>query len=123
MSPRSEPRSWQNVDRDLPAGRLSKRGRNARPEWTRAAYLIAFIGSRARAVRLSGKQSIQIPITQQHIADTLGLSLVHTNKTIRKLMDRKLIIWRDGGCEVIDNDGLKQLAGWEGLGEGRRPLI
>lgn len=89
----------------------------------RAAYLIAFIASRAKVVGLNGKQSIQIPITQQHIADTLGLSLVHTNKTIRKLMDRKLIVWRDGGCEVIDNEALKQHAGWEGLGESRRPLI
>ncbi len=36
----------------------------------------------------------------QHIADTLGLSLVHTNKTIRKLADRKFLKWRaerDGG--------------------------
>ncbi|MBZ9796348.1 Crp/Fnr family transcriptional regulator [Mesorhizobium sp. ES1-4] len=89
----------------------------------RAAYLIAFIASRAKVVGLNGKQSIQIPITQQHIADTLGLSLVHTNKTIRKLMDRRLIVWRDGGCGVIDIEGLKQLAGWEGLGESRRPLI
>jgi len=89
----------------------------------RAAYLIAFIGSRAKVVGLNGKQSLRIPITQQHIADTLGLSLVHTNKTIRRLMDRKLIVWRDGGCEVIDNEALKQLAGWEGLGESRRPLI
>lgn len=89
----------------------------------RAAYLIAFIASRAKVVGLNGKQSIRIPITQQHIADTLGLSLVHTNKTIRKLIDRKLIVWRDGGCEVMDIEGLKQLADWEGLGESRRPLI
>ena len=51
-------------------------------------------------------RTTEIPITQQHVADTLGLSLVHTNKTIRKLMDRKLIQWRDRGCEVIDLDGL-----------------
>lgn len=89
----------------------------------RAAYLIAFIGSRAKVVGLNGKAPVQIPITQQHVADTLGLSLVHTNKTIRKLMDRKLIVWRDGGCEVIDNEGLQTLARWEGLSEGRRPLI
>ena len=66
---------------------------------------------------------MQIPITQQHVADTLGLSLVHTNKTIRKLIDRKLIVWRDGGCEVVDREALKDLARWEGLSEGRRPLI
>jgi CRP-like cAMP-binding protein len=74
-------------------------------------------------VGLNGKAPVQIPITQQHVADTLGLSLVHTNKTIRKLIDRKLIVWRDGGCEVVDRNALKDLARWEGLGEGRRPLI
>ena len=89
----------------------------------RAAYLIAFISSRAAVVGLNGKTPVRIPVTQQHIADTLGLSLVHTNKTIRKLMDRKLIFWRDGGCQVVDNEKLKELARWEGLGEGRRPLI
>ncbi|PBB88502.1 MULTISPECIES: Crp/Fnr family transcriptional regulator [unclassified Mesorhizobium] len=89
----------------------------------RAAYLIAFISSRARGAGLNGKTPVQVPITQQHIADTLGLSLVHTNKTIRKLIDRKLILWRDGGCEVVDHEGLKGLARWEGLREQRRPLI
>lgn len=89
----------------------------------RAAYLVAFISSRARTAGPNGKTPVQIPITQQHIADTLGLSLVHTNKTIRKLIDRKLIAWRDAGCEVINHDGLKDLARWEGLSEERRPLI
>ncbi len=88
----------------------------------RAAYLIAFIGDRAAGVGLNGKKVIEIPITQQHVADTLGLSLVHTNKTIRKLIERQLIVWKDG-CEIIDAEGLRQLAGWEGLGETRRPLI
>ena len=64
-----------------------------------------------------------LPITQQHVADTLGLSLVHTNRTFRKLIERKLMRWRDGGCEVLDLDGLMAVAGWEGLFEGRRPLV
>ena len=61
--------------------------------------------------------------TQQHVADTLGLSLVHTNRTLRRLMQRKLIAWRDGGSEVLDFDGLKQLARWPGLSDGKRPLL
>ena len=89
----------------------------------RAAYLIAFISSRARSAGLNGKTPVQIPITQQHIADTLGLSLVHTNKTIRKLMDRKLVLWHDRGCEVVNHEGLKALARWDGLDEAPRPLI
>jgi CRP-like cAMP-binding protein len=89
----------------------------------RAAYLIAFIHSRAARVGLNGAKPVEIPITQQHIADTLGLSLVHTNKTIRKLADRGLLRWRERGCEVLDPAGLMRLAGWEGLKEGRRPFI
>jgi len=89
----------------------------------RAAYLIAFMAARAATVLLDGKANRLLPITQTHIADTLGLSLVHTNKTLRKLIDRKFIAWRDGGCTVLDIEGLKQVAGWEGLQETKRPLV
>ncbi len=64
-----------------------------------------------------------MPITQQHIADTLGLSIVHTNKTLKKLADRKLIRWQDRGCSVLDAEGLAALAEWEGLEETKRPFI
>jgi len=89
----------------------------------RAAYLLAFIYSRSASVGLNAGKTAEIPITQQHVADTLGLSIVHTNKTIRKLIDRKLIMWRDRGCSVIDLAGLMDLAGWEGLQEYKRPLL
>ncbi len=87
----------------------------------RAAYLIAFLYQRAEKVGLTKKPLI--PITQQHVADTLGLSIVHTNKTLRKIADRKLIRWHDRACEVLDPEGLADIAGWGGLGENKRPLI
>ncbi len=89
----------------------------------RAAYLIAFLDARSASVGLARKKPVEIPITQQHVADTLGLSLVHTNKTIRKLADRKLVRWRDRGCEVLDFAGLLALSGWMGLPKGCRPLL
>ncbi|SMH57060.1 Crp/Fnr family transcriptional regulator [Mesorhizobium australicum] len=89
----------------------------------RAAYLIAFLHQRARSVQLYGKGKAEIPITQQHVADTLGLSIVHTNKTLRKLIDRKAIRWLDRGCEVLDEETLCGIARWEGLGDQRRPLM
>lgn len=88
----------------------------------RAAYLIAFLHQRAESVQLYAKLPV-IPITQQHVADTLGLSIVHTNKTLRKLVDRKAIRWLDRGCEVLDGAALCSIAGWEGLGKQRRPLM
>ncbi len=89
----------------------------------RAAYLLAFLYHRAASVGLSGENALYIPITQMHVADTLGLSIVHTNKTLRKLADHGLIHWHDRSCEVLDVEGLMTLADWEGLTERKRPLI
>jgi len=89
----------------------------------RAAYLLAFLDARAQAAIASHGKFRQLPLTQQHVADTLGLSLVHTNKTLRKLMDQGLVRWLDRGCEVIDAEGLYRVAEWRPPEEGARPFI
>lgn len=89
----------------------------------RAAYLVAFLYQRAASVGLVEDKPLLIPITQQHVADTLGLSIVHTNKTLRKLADRGLIRWHGRACEVIDARALLRVAGWSGILENQRPLI
>lgn len=88
----------------------------------RAAYLIAFLYRKAKAVNLMNGDT-PIPVTQQHVADTLGLSIVHTNKTLRKLADRGLIRWTDKGCLVLDDAGLAEEAGWDDDGKSLRPFI
>jgi CRP-like cAMP-binding protein len=89
----------------------------------RAAYLIAFLYHRAASVGLVSSRSLYLPITQMHVADTLGLSIVHTNKTLRRLADLALIRWLDRSCEVLDVTGLMEVAGWDGPPQRRRPLI
>ena len=89
----------------------------------RAAFLIASLTMRAKAVGLNGNGAVGLPITQQLVADTLGLSLVHTNKTMRKLADRGLIRWRDRGCEVLDLERLREIAHSEFPEETKRPLV
>ncbi|MCB1477903.1 MAG: Crp/Fnr family transcriptional regulator [Rhodobiaceae bacterium] len=89
----------------------------------RAAYLLALIQQRAVATGLSNGENVRIPITQQHIADTLGLSIVHTNKTLKKLASRNLIRWLDRGCEILKVEGLLEISQWEGLSETSRPFI
>lgn len=89
----------------------------------RVAYLVVFLYQRAKSTRLLSDNERTIPITQQHIADMLGLSLVHTNKTLKKLSARKMIRWIKRGYEVLDEDGLLEIAEWEGLDEKQRPYI
>ena len=89
----------------------------------RAAYLIAFLHHRAVMTGLDANDGFAIPMTQQHMADTLGLSLVHTNKTIRKLVNARLIRWRDGGCQVLEFEKLTQMAGWSPDLHEKRPIL
>lgn len=89
----------------------------------RAAYLIAFLYHRGLRSGLLTKNNAYIPLNQNLVADTLGLSLVHTNKTLKKLQQRNLINWKGRGCEVLDPEGLQALSEWEPPKSQKRPLI
>ena len=68
--------------------------------------------------------SVPFPLTQQHIADGLGLSLVHTNKTLRKLERRGLHHIEDGRLRLLDVNALTRIADLYGDGKPvPRPLI
>ena len=69
-------------------------------------------------------QGVPFPLTQQHIADGLGLSRVHANKTLRKLEVRGLHRIENGRLYLQDIKALARLA--DLYGDGRpapRPLI
>ena len=89
----------------------------------RAAFLLAFMHVRAKAAGLAPNRRVTVPITQQHVADTLGLSIVHTNKTLKRLSNRELIRWHDRSCEIIDAGALQDIAGWAHEPEEQRPFI
>lgn len=72
---------------------------------------------------MSSKKKTSIPITQQHIADTLGLSLVHTNRTLGRLMRDRIIRWREKEFEILDRDRLADLASEETMVGAVRPLL
>lgn len=68
--------------------------------------------------------SVAFPLTQQHLADALGLSLAHTNKTLRKLAKRGVFEITEGRLTLHDVKALNRLA--DLYGDGRpepRPLI
>ena len=66
---------------------------------------------------------MQFPFTQQHLADALGMSLVHTNKTLRRLVASKAVRWKNCVFEVVDRDALIAIAGDQMKGFRPRPFI
>ena len=89
----------------------------------RAAYLISFLNQRAHRVGHLKEGRPLAPFTQNHIADTLGLSLVHTNKTLKKLQDKGIIEWSGKTCLVKDTKRLMDVANWDGIADIQRPFI
>ena len=55
--------------------------------------------------------------------DHLGLSLVHTNKTLSRLRSRGLAAWGEGRLQVADPAALAALGQVELEGTERRPLM
>ena len=91
----------------------------------RIASMLILLFKRAAALQPdAGADGVAFPLTQQHIADGLGLSLVHTNKTLRKLERRGLHRIADGRLHLRDVKALARLA--DLYGDGRpppRPLV
>lgn len=89
----------------------------------RLAYLLLHLFVRAEEVGLTQNDSVQFPFTQQHIADSLGMSLVHTNRTVQRLLATKAVRWNNRVFEVLDRGELRALAGDEAQPRAPRPFI
>ncbi len=89
----------------------------------RMAWALVRIHLRAEALGMLDGARCPLPYKQQDLADALGLSLVHTNKTLAKLRDRQLVSWIDGMLQVHDLFALAELAGMDPEAEVVRPLL
>lgn len=89
----------------------------------RAAYLLLHLFIRAQELGLTNGNTISFPFNQQHIADMLGMSLVHTNRTLQQLASRKVTRWKDKVFEILDRDGLAKISGYDFTHQQPRPFI
>ena len=89
----------------------------------RTAYLLLHLYVRAEEAGLVKDHTIQFPFTQQHLADTLGMSLVHTNKTLKRLYASNAIRWKGRMFEMLDRAALATLAGDDARPHRPRPFI
>jgi CRP-like cAMP-binding protein len=90
----------------------------------RIAHLLLLLFDRAGTVGLASRNRVKLPITQNHLADALGLSLVHTNKTLRKLVKDGFVKWHTGGdLELVDAKGLARMSSYSVDHPKPRPFI
>ncbi|MBR0844245.1 Crp/Fnr family transcriptional regulator [Bradyrhizobium liaoningense] len=76
----------------------------------KVAHLICELAARLKIVGLVTDGCFQMPMTQRHVADACGLSIVHVNRTIQELRHRGLIAWEGNEIELLQPQELQELA-------------
>jgi CRP/FNR family transcriptional regulator len=89
----------------------------------RVAMLLLHLYRRAGRVGLAQNGEVEFPVSQQHIADALGLSLVHTNKTLRRLHRLGLHEISDGRLKVLNAKALQRIADYYDKPMRQVPLL
>ena len=89
----------------------------------RVAMLLMHLYRRLERLGLVEGGSVPFPLNQQHIADALGLSLVHTNKTLRRLTKLGLHEIAQGRLRLHNPRALERVAEYYDLPPRRLPLL
>jgi CRP/FNR family transcriptional regulator, anaerobic regulatory protein len=89
----------------------------------RMAWLLLHLWRRAELLCMVKEGALILPLTQSHIADALGLSLVHTNRTLTALRRRGLFELSSGMIRAVDAEGLLRISRRWQPERGERPLF
>lgn len=89
----------------------------------RVAWALVKIFLRLRGLEKGTKEAVPLPYRQQDLADALGLSLVHTNKTLSRLRAKRLADWSAGILRVPDVAALAEVAMTDPEALPRRPFL
>lgn len=89
----------------------------------RIAVLLMHLYKRSISLGVAVEGRVPFPVNQQHIADAIGLSLVHTNRTLRRLQKSGLYEARDGWLSLPNPHALERLAEYFETPVPSRPLI
>lgn len=89
----------------------------------RIAALLMHLYKRSISLGVGIDGRVPFPINQQHVADSIGLSLVHTNRTLRRLFKLGLYEVRDGWLTLPKPRALERLAEYFERPVASRPLI
>jgi CRP-like cAMP-binding protein len=79
----------------------------------RTGHFLLELLERLRAVGLADEKSYRMPLTQELIADVLGLSLQHVNRTLRQLREDGLVAIAGRNIVINDTKALAALADFD----------
>lgn len=83
-----------------------------RTAYERLVHLMLELHFRLYAVGLAETNSFHLPLTQEVLADALGMSFVHTNRTLQQIRRNGLFTMRSGVVTILDMEQMQSVAEW-----------
>ncbi len=109
MHPRTAQAIWRSLlsEESIAEEWLVSLGKRTALE--RIAHLLAELYVRHVVISGAVGDSFALPITQSELGDTMGLSTVHVNRTLKVLRQRNLVRMQSGRVDILDFRGLAAL--------------
>jgi CRP-like cAMP-binding protein len=89
----------------------------------RTAYFLLDLYHRLQGRHLVRDHQFGLPLTQQELADALGLNIIHLNRVLRRLRERGLVTIQRGKVTVHDMAGLQRMVPLTPMAGGQWPLL
>tara|TARA_R100001440_G_scaffold72398_1_gene96153 strand:+ start:21664 stop:22464 length:801 start_codon:yes stop_codon:yes gene_type:complete len=100
-----------SVDQAILLERLVNLGRRSARQ--KLAHFLLEISTRLYKTNADIDNPLKLPLSQTLLADALGLSAVHVNRTFKALKEEHLISATNGSVQLLDIAGLKEAAGFD----------
>ncbi len=101
---------WMDTLIDAAVHRQWIAGLGRRTAVARLAHLLCELYLRLEIVHRAGRGRMELPLSQAVLADVLGLSEVHVNRSIAQLRSAELVKWTGRAIEICDWDDLVRQA-------------
>jgi CRP-like cAMP-binding protein len=101
----------QLIDEGIMRAWITSMGRRASVE--RVAHLMSELYLRARNIGLTDETTLEVPLSQSLLADSLGMTAVHLNRVLKKLRLDGAMTLKRGSLTITDPAKLAQIAGFD----------
>jgi CRP-like cAMP-binding protein len=104
--------SWTTgQEESVLAERVVSLGR--RDSLEKLAHALCELEARLSAIGQMKSRTIELPLNQEDFADILGISVIHVNRTFRRLSEEKTAEYRKGQIELLNRDRLVELSSFD----------
>lgn len=80
----------------------------------RTAHFLLELGARLEAGGMATSREFECPITQNDLADMLGMTTIYVNRVLRQLRERELLSFNRGHVEFLDPARLIRFSDFNG---------